>query len=211
MCNIYVATGSKLRPSLSRLCSDKTCVKTSDIVSLGIFMIRCSGPSVFDFYVKNVCAFIINSCQKCNVYVFQVCGLIQPLRKSQKYEKTTASKCLPFFSWNICTYCLIWYLYSLYIKFRFLQTADYFLCTSNFFLNYIPIQQICAVLWNNHVIMSGCFCVFLNIYIIDNSTIYAGIIIYDCSEYTADVTFECLRRLEDDQRFLWCFWNCLQH
>lgn len=97
MCNIYVATGSKLRPSLSRLCSDKTCVKTSDIVSLGIFMIRCSGQSVFDFYVKNVCAFIINSCQKCNVYVFQVCGLIQPLRKSQKYEKTTASKCLPFF------------------------------------------------------------------------------------------------------------------
>lgn len=59
--------------------------------------------------------------------------------------------------------------------------------------------------------MSGCFCVFLNIYIIDNSTIYAGIIIYDCSEYTADITFECLRRLEDDQRFLWCFWDCLQH
>lgn len=178
-------------------------------MSLGIFMIRCSGPSVFDFYVKNVCAFIINSCQKCNVYVFQVCGLIQPLRKSQKYEKTTASKCLPFFSWNICTYCLIWYLYSLRIKYFVFCRQQIIFCVHPIFFKttfqYSKYAQFCEI------IMCLCLGVFLNIYIIDNSTIYAGIIIYDCSKYTADVTFECLRRLEDDQRFLWCFWNCLQH
>lgn len=46
--------------------------------------------------------------------------------------------------------------------------------------------------------MFGCFCVFLNIYIIDNSIIYVGIIIYDCFKYIVDVMFECLWRFEDD-------------